>query len=88
MKIIYQPSLALPTMKAEKNEQDIKKILEMAKIEVTAKIQQLNILWLTPHEIIPIQCFSKLSAYKDLKLLAYLKKCIEQFSTLWKSKKH
>lgn len=31
IKIIYQPSLALPTMKAEKNKKDIKKILEMAK---------------------------------------------------------
>lgn len=39
-KIIYQPSLALPTMKAEKNKKDIKKILEMAEI----KTSQFNII--------------------------------------------
>lgn len=38
VKIIYQPSLALPTMKAGKNEEDIKKILEVATTKVTAKI--------------------------------------------------
>lgn len=44
MKIIYQPSLALPTMKAERNEQEIKKMLDMAKTEVTAKTPQSSIL--------------------------------------------
>lgn len=44
MKIIYQPSLALPTMKAEKNKKGIKKILEMAKTEIKAKIPQINII--------------------------------------------
>lgn len=44
MKIIYQPSLALPTMKAEKNKKDIKKILEMAKTKTEAKIPQLNLI--------------------------------------------
>lgn len=38
MKIIYQPSLALTTMKAEKNKKDIKKILEMAKNKNQSKI--------------------------------------------------
>lgn len=44
MKLIYQPSLALPTMKAEKNKKDIKKILEMPKTKIKAKITQLNII--------------------------------------------
>lgn len=44
MKTIYQPSLALPTMKAEKNEKNIKKILEMAKTKIKAKITQPNII--------------------------------------------
>lgn len=43
MKILYQPSLALPTMKAKKNK-DIEKILEMALTKIKAKIPQLNII--------------------------------------------
>lgn len=44
MKTIYQPSLALPTMKAEKNKKDIKNILEITKTKPKAKIPQCSII--------------------------------------------
>lgn len=43
MKILYQPSLALPTMKAKKNKEDIEKILEMALTKIKAKIHSLTL---------------------------------------------
>lgn len=43
MKIVYQPSLALPTMKAEKNKKDIKSILEMTKRKQKQKYHSVTL---------------------------------------------
>lgn len=76
MKIVYQPSLALPTMKAEKNKKDIKNILEMTKRKQKQKYHSVTLF--DYHIIKSFQySVSQTGFLQNLEIQAYLQTSIE-----------